>query len=286
MAEAEKKKVAEKATETKAVAKKGKAPTKKEVAAEPIVARKRALWDKGWKLALWGILMAVWVTVVLVAVQYALSYGIYWMNRWGWISTGLIQRPGFLMGYEAVVYAASLALAILLPWKVLKYKVSRNELGLYGLPTWTDILLGPIGLILALILGAIVVFIAEKLMPWVDWEQEQDVGFNILANSTEYLVAFFALVVVAPFCEEVLFRGWLYGKLRGRMSALPAIIITSITFGVVHGQWNVGVTVFAMSIIMCLARELTGTIYCGMIIHILKNALAFYMLYVANPLQM
>lgn len=188
-----------------------------------------------------------------------------------------------MMGYEAVVYALSLAIAILLPRKVLKYKCSRNELGLSGLPTWVDLLLGPVGLFVALIGAGVVVFIAQKILPGIDWEQEQDVGFNLLYGVSDYLIAFFALVVAAPFCEEVIFRGWLYGKLRGRMSALPAILITSVTFGIVHLQWNVGVTVFVMSVVMCLMRELTGTIYAGMVVHILKNALAFYMLYVANP---
>jgi len=240
-------------------------------------------WTKGWKLALWGLLMAVWVFAVLIAVQYILSFIIYLMIQWGWMTASLVQRPVFVMGYEAVVYALSLAVSILLPRKVLKYKCSRNELGLCGLPTWVDLLLGPVGLFVALIGAGVVVFIAQKLLPGIDWEQEQDVGFNLLYGVSDYLIAFFALVIAAPFCEEVIFRGWLYGKLRGRMSALPAILITSVTFGVVHLQWNVGVTVFVMSIVMCLMRELTGTIYAGMVVHILKNALAFYMLYVANP---
>ena len=57
------------------------------------------------------------------------------------------------------------------------------------------------------------------------------------------------------------------------------MLIVSILFGVLHGQWNVGVNVFALSLVLCGLREITGTIYAGMIVHILKNALAFYLLY-------
>ena len=121
------------------------------------------------------------------------------------------------------------------------------------------------------------------LLPQIQWDQTQVVGYKNLYQLSDFILAFLCLVVLAPVCEEVIFRGWLYGKLRGRMSALPAILITSIAFGVAHMQWNVGVTVFVMSIVMCLLRELTGTIYAGLVVHILKNALAFYMLYVANP---
>ena len=97
-------------------------------------------------------------------------------------------------------------------------------------------------------------------------------------------MAFISLVVVAPVAEELIFRGWLYGKLRAKIPAIPAMLVVSILFGIVHGQWNVGVTVFVMSIAMCTLREITGTIWGGILIHILKNGIAFYFLYV-NPMM-
>ena len=49
-----------------------------------------------------------------------------------------------------------------------------------------------------------------------------------------------------------------------------------------HGQWNVGINVFAMSIVLCVMREITGSIYSGILLHMLKNMLAFYLLYIAT----
>ena len=61
-----------------------------------------------------------------------------------------------------------------------------------------------------------------------------------------------------------------------------AIILVSLMFGAAHGQWNVGITTFTMSVIMCLIREkLTDTIWAGIILHMLKNAIAFYFLFMA-----
>jgi membrane protease YdiL (CAAX protease family) len=130
-------------------------------------------------------------------------------------------------------------------------------------------------------MGAVTVM--EKLLPSVDWEEAQNVGYDVLVSGKDYLLAFIALVVIAPICEEILFRGWLYGKLRGRMKALPAILLTSLMFGIVHLQWNVGVTVFVMSVFMCIMRELTGAIYSGIILHMIKNGLAFYLLFMSVP---
>ena len=90
------------------------------------------------------------------------------------------------------------------------------------------------------------------------------------------------VAVIAPIMEEIIFRGFLYGKLRVRIPKWVAIFVTSLVFGLVHLQWNVGISVFAMSIVTCTLREITGTIYAGMLVHIINNAVAFYLVYVAG----
>ena len=90
----------------------------------------------------------------------------------------------------------------------------------------------------------------------------------------DMLLTFVSLVVVAPICEEIIFRGWLYGKMRSRLTAPLAMLLTSLLFGLMHGQINVGLTVFVMSLVMCIIRELTGTVYGGIVVHMLKNGLA------------
>jgi membrane protease YdiL (CAAX protease family) len=186
--------------------------------------------------------------------------------------------------YSALVYVVSLVITIFVPWKLAKSKTTRDELGLRGLPTWTDILLAPVGFIVFMIVAVILVAILQAIFPGVNWNESQDVGFSNLISSSDFILAFISLVVVAPVAEELIFRGWLYGKLRAKIPAIPAMLVVSILFGIVHGQWNVGVTVFVMSIAMCTLREITGTIWGGILIHILKNGIAFYFLYV-NPMM-
>lgn len=158
---------------------------------------------------------------------------------------------------------------------------SRTALGLSGLPTWTDIGLAPIGYIASLILGSLLVAFFS-VFEWFNVGEAQDVGFNSVYSGFDRLVTFIALVVIAPIAEEIIFRGWLYGKLRSFLNIPVSILIVSAFFGLMHGQWNVGITVFAMSVILCLAREFTGTIYSGIIMHMLKNGVAFILLYIVN----
>ena len=64
------------------------------------------------------------------------------------------------------------------------------------------------------------------------------------------------------------------------LSVIISAVLVSIVFGIVHLQWNVGVNVFAMSLVACALREYTGTIHAGILLHMIKNGLAFYYLFV------
>ena len=168
------------------------------------------------------------------------------------------------------------------------WRARCEQIGLRGLPTWTDIGLALVGFIVYALVASVLIGIFENF-PWFDSEQEQDVGFGPVLGGGDLLIAFLTLVVVAPIAEEIIFRGWLYGKLRQRFSLVVvngvgmalSILLVSLLFGIVHLQWNVGVNVFAMSLVLCGMREITGTIHSGILLHMLKNGLAFYLLYVA-----
>ena len=223
---------------------------------------------------LWALGLAAWVGAVLFCVQW-----LFVLIFRATIPYDVLASNWFSAVYSFVVYAVSFVIIIAVPWRLLKNGTSRDELGLRGLPTWTDVLLAPVGLGASLLVAGALTALLMAILPNIDWQQTQEVGFHGLYAISDYFIAFVCLVVLAPIAEEIVFRGWLYGKLRMRLSAIPAILITSVLFGIMHGQMNVGVVVFAMSIVMCLSRELTGTIWAGVLIHMLKNGIAFYFLF-------
>lgn len=248
------------------------------------ILKKKSKQSKAWSIAIktaWVLGMMLWVTLVLYAVQYIVAlFLVHVIN----IKASALNSNAIQLLFSAIVYVLALAITIFVPWKVAKSKTTRDELGLRGAPTWTDILLAPIGFIIFIVVMSLLTALLQKALPGINWSEEQDVGFSNLISKSDFLMAFLCLVVIAPVAEEIIFRGWLYGKLRARIPAIPAIIAVSILFGIVHGQWNVGVTVFVMSVVMCLMRELTGTIWGGILVHIIKNGIAFYFLYV-NPVM-
>lgn len=186
--------------------------------------------------------------------------------------------------FSILVYALSIYIIVFLPIKLKKSEsLTRQDYGLKGLPTFTDLGLAPVAFGAFYIISGILVAVFSNFS-WFNVAETQDVGFSALASGWDKFFAFFSLVLVAPVAEEFIFRGFLYGKLRSliksKFSIPISIFIVSAFFGFLHGQWNVGVTVFALSVILCLQREITGTIYSGIFLHIIKNALAFYLVYV------
>lgn len=163
--------------------------------------------------------------------------------------------------------------------KPLKTPVTRNELGLNNLVTFSDVGLALAGFFGYLAFSAILTALFS-IFPWFNLTENQPLLYSTLISPSGKVLAALALVVAGPILEEVIYRGLIYGKLRKNHSLITSILTVSILFGFLHGQWNVGVDVFALSVVACLMRETTGTIYAGIILHILKNTIAFYMLFI------
>ncbi len=248
--------------------------------------KKRAQKDKKYKkrvIAAWAIALTIWTGAMFFLAQIVVSLvALFFIKQFNLVTNENVVQTVIM----AISYVVAVALIILPPWYFMKSKVGKDGLGLRGLPTWTDILLAPIGYIASMAATMAVLLVIQAFVPSFNLQETQDVGFRMesLYSNADKMVAFAALVILAPIAEELIFRGYLYGKLRTRLSAIPAIILVSVLFGFMHGQWNVGIVVGVMSIFLCIARELTGTIYAGILMHMIRNGLAFYLLYI-NPIS-
>ena len=239
------------------------------------------------------MILVLWVGGVYLAVQYLLAFIIRFVFQPSG-NTALLQTI-----YAILCYALSIIIILFVPGMVKKkWGTNLEELGLIELPTWTDLGLAPVGFFLYVILSNLLIAVFS-IFPWFSATEKQDVGYSSAMFGSDRLLALTSLVIIAPIVEEIIFRGFLYGKLKKAMlknssektkkdrvknrgKTALAIILTSLLFAVMHRQWNVGLNVFALSVILCLFREITGTIYAGIIVHMLKNAIAFYLLYIVG----
>lgn len=180
------------------------------------------------------------------------------------------------------VYILAIVITIGVPYLVKKERVSREQLGLAKYPRLLDVFAAPIGFFVYIVITAVLAYIAMMILPFYDSTQAQDVGFTALSVHYEYILAFLTLVIIAPAGEELLFRGYLYGKLKQWLPVWAVVIVTAGLFGLAHGAWNVGLDTFALGLVLASLRAYTGSIWAPLLLHMIKNGLAFYLLFI-NP---
>ncbi len=232
-----------------------------------------------------------WQTVAITLLVYFLAqilaglviYAIPSIRHWSQASQDIwIQNPWVTFSF--IFLAEAFTLTIL--YKFMKARqVTFKSLGLNR----------PIGAFLAYALGAYVLYfviylvslaLAKALLPGLDVDQKQELGFNDVTG-IQLVPVFISLVILPPITEEIVVRGFLFKGLRTKLVFLPAAILTSLIFAAAHlGEggsggllWVAGIDTFVLSIVLCFLREKTGSLWPGIGVHMIKNGIAFIVLY-------
>jgi membrane protease YdiL (CAAX protease family) len=222
----------------------------------------------------------LWV-VLLITAYVGASYILIWLlSILSLLGVSIDVRmtiPTLIV--HVVLLIIMVGLFVGLPYLAHRRLVTAAEAGIARTVVWKDIGLGIAGFA-AYALIATIVLTAARLAPGFNGSEAQHLGVTTLFG-VDRVVGFVVLVLITPILEELLFRGILYGKLRqARMPFWPAALLVSALFGVAHGQWNVALDVFCLSMVACYLRESTGAIWAGVLLHVLKNMIAFYFTFV------
>ena len=99
-------------------------------------------------------------------------------------------------------------------------------------------------------------------------------------DETTVLLVFGALLttVIAPICEEVLFRGYIFAALSKWRGWLPAAAMTGVLFGAVHVGSAPALDLVPLGVLgfmLCVLYHRTGSLYPCIAVHSLNNSLAF-----------
>lgn len=84
--------------------------------------------------------------------------------------------------------------------------------------------------------------------------------------------------VLAPICEELLFRGYVFTALRAWRGTWPAAVITGLVFGGIHAGSAPAIDLIPLAGLgfgLCLLYRYSGSLYPCIIAHSFNNSLAF-----------
>ena len=121
-------------------------------------------------------------------------------------------------------------------------------------------------------------------------EQENDMLRLIQSSRTAVLVVAFMATFTAPLVEEVIYRGLLYSAFQRAVGAIPAIVIVTGMFTLVHvpQYWPSYTTIallLLLSLILTLIRYRTGNLLPCIILHTVFNGFQSILLVIEPYLE-
>lgn len=190
-----------------------------------------------------------------------------------------------------MILAIEVVLLFLLWLFIRSRKISFRSIGL-ARPEARDVGYAILGYIAYLAIFITVSQIAKAVLPGLDFKQEQEIGFSQSTTGVSLIIVFASLVILPPIAEEITFRGFLYTGLRNKLPKITAAIITSVLFALGHLQlgsgnaplWAAALDTFVLSMILVYLRDKTKSLWSPIYVHMIKNCLAFLVLFVFKTL--
>jgi len=234
------------------------------------------------------IVIIVGATVLFLVAQYAstIVLSIYAViHGWNqtqaddWLNSSITAQFFFILMAEAFTVG--------LIYLVLKYfKHSLKDVGLVT-PRLKD---GGIALIaypIYFVAFSIVITVATHLIPSLNVNQVQHIGFNSVHGTYQLTLTFFSLVIFPPIAEELLFRGVIFEGLKKSMPVVWAGLLTSVVFASAHlpeggssgPLWAGALDIFTLSLVLVYLKQKTKSLWPGIFLHALKNLVAFISLF-------
>lgn len=237
-----------------------------------------------WALPILIILTGV---VIFFIAQYAASFlmslyasirGWDYQQANSWLTNSVTAQFFFVLFFETIVIGLLYGI----------FKHYHRSLATIGLkrPRLVDGAYGLVAYPVYLIIYLAVLAISIHFFPSLNVNQSQNIGFNSVHGTYQLVLTFFSLVILPPIAEELLFRGFLFEGLKKSMPVIYAAIITSVIFAAAHlpegssGPFWVGaLDVFTLSLVLVYLKQKTKTLWPGIVLHALKNMVAFVSLF-------
>lgn len=137
-----------------------------------------------------------------------------------------------------------------------------------------------------LIGGIVLAAAAQGLLNLLPTEKELPIERLFSSTAASYLLAVFG-ICVAPFIEELVFRGFLYPVFERRLGFLRAVLLTALLFAIIHGPqlgggWAELTAIYLVGVTLSYVRGKTGSLVPSYLMHLSYNSTLFVSLYLTT----
>lgn len=223
--------------------------------------------------ARWGFWMTcVWFLVYLLITQALLSavvlLGFAWQADLP-LSIATVRRLAddtqLLVHISLVVNLLSLPLIALMVFSK-KGSSWRDYMAWRRVSIWRVI-----GWCMLCLFAVYLTGVAHQLL---GWPESDFMAKMALVGSPVVLIL--TVAVAAPIFEELVFRGFMYSGFERSLGALPAVLLTSAIFTMMHFQYNYYelLHIFVLGLVLAWARMRTQSLWTPIAMHAVNNGLA------------
>jgi len=199
-----------------------------------------------------------------------------------WLNNSVIAQFLYVLFAEAITFGA-------IWWFIRWRQGSLRSIGWRGI-RWWDVVVMLGGFAVYFVSYVVLLSVARQLFPSLNVNQKQDLGFQNVRGSVNLTLTFLSLVVLPPLVEETVFRGFIFTGVRNKLKWGWAALLTSLIFASAHlefgsGQpllWVAAIDTFTLSMVLCYLRQKTDSLWPGILLHALKNGIAFASLYLLH----
>jgi membrane protease YdiL (CAAX protease family) len=117
----------------------------------------------------------------------------------------------------------------------------------------------------------------HQLMPMSEVQKKALLKVLVAESWPEYLFRLLGAGILAGFCEEFAFRGFLQSVFSKRLGGLKGMVLTAFLFAVMHlDPWTIA-GIFLLGLFLGYLVLLTGNLWVAIFVHAFSNTLSFTM---------
>ena len=219
-----------------------------------------------------GIFRCIFTCVVPVALAFIISGILYMIIIWGM----QIFLPQIEFDNTLLVVLTGIVDFILIPFFYFMYRRDEIKRMTYG-RTERILHLNAFGTAAVLIVALFSIGFADTIQVPLGVLIHDEAGAEINASlfqNVSLIIQFISLCAIGPACEELIFRGLVYRRVRDLLGVWWAVLLSAVCFGVYHQNLTQGVFAFFFGIVLATVYEHYGTIWAAIAAHAANNLYA------------
>lgn len=233
------------------------------------------------KIRAMGFSLAIIIVYLLNSILAGIVYGL--LLAIGVIGNGM-DIDSFLES-NSILFLSTVSILSIIVFGIILYFKQKNSIkysdkpfvslrGKVGKKEFMEsitLFLGAFGITILWVI--LISFLSESSPFYKELLESHDSTLGNLVGTESLMFSIITIAIIVPITEELFFRGLIYGRLRQAMRPIVAILISSIVFGIFHGNVVQGVYAFLIGCTLALVYEKTDSLILSIFGHGLINAI-------------